>query len=209
MYYKCTLMVLVPYVSVFIILSIRHKNDCIAEDPQFLFMPLSVKCISLGIPALPCLHPSPIPLISGCTIEPWEIHFQNWLNYRESWMMVLVSGNWGWSPLKCFFQLAAMLLPCPAKREHHAPFTKKQGPFLATSSEMNKRGPTIRSNTWGKGPGCQPTLAKAQGGVFPQIITQYPQLFILGLGFVDVHSHLLSYRIPSSLGCCCVSLCNL
>lgn len=103
------------------------------------------------------------------TTEPWEIHFQNLLNCCETfnlfWMMVLMSGNWDWSPPKLLIQSAAVPLPCLMKGGGGTPDSsyKESGALLNTLSKMNKRGPTVRSNTWGKLPGCQPILSKALG----------------------------------------------
>lgn len=76
---------------------------------------------------------------------------------------MLMSGNWDWSPPKLLIQSAAVPLPWLMKGGHPDPSHKEAGALLATLSKMNKRGPTVRLNTWGKLPGCQSTLSKALG----------------------------------------------
>lgn len=77
---------------------------------------------------------------------------------------MLMSGNWDGSPPKLLIQSAAVPLPCLMKEGGHPdPSHKEAGSLLTTASKMNKRGPTVRSNTGGKLPGCRSTLSKALG----------------------------------------------
>ena len=79
-----------------------------------------------------------------------------------------MSGNWDRSPPKLLIQSATVPLPCLMKGGGYPdPSHKEAGSLLTTSSKMNKRDPTVRSNTWGKLPGCQSTLSKALGCAFP------------------------------------------
>lgn len=79
-----------------------------------------------------------------------------------------MSGNWDRSPPKLLIQSATVPLPCLMRGGGYPdPSHKEAGSLLTTSSKMNKRDPTVRSNTWGKLPGCQSTLSKALGCAFP------------------------------------------